>query len=135
GQHGATAPAPGKRGSQVRGAVAGGSGLQIAPPRPASLDLRTDLFIDGKFVPSETGQRFATVNPATGETLAEVAEAGKADLDRAVAGARKTFESGPWASMKAPHRGPMHTRARTPPPPPAGAVRRRDTQRDGKPFE
>ena len=61
----------------------------------AALDLRTDLFIDGKFVPSDTGKRFATVNPATGETIAEVSEAAAADLDRAVAGARKAFESGP----------------------------------------
>ncbi len=57
--------------------------------------LPTDLFIDGTFAPAESGKRFATVNPATGETIAEVAEAGKADLDRAVAGARKAFESGP----------------------------------------
>ena len=76
-----------------------------------TLDLRTDLFIDGQFVPSETGKRFATVNPATGETLAEVAEAGQADLDRAVAGARKAFESGPWAAMKPRQRGRILTRA------------------------
>jgi len=76
-----------------------------------TLDLRTDLFIDGQFVPSETGKRFATVNPATGETLAEVAEAGQADLDRAVAGARKAFESGPWAAMKPRQRGKILTRA------------------------
>jgi len=77
----------------------------------ADLALKTDLFIDGQFVPSETGKRFATVNPATGETLAEVAEAGQADLDRAVAGARKAFESGPWAAMKPRQRGRILTRA------------------------
>ena len=76
-----------------------------------ALDLRTDLFIDGKFVPSETGKRFATINPATGETIAEVSEAGKSDLDRAVAGARKAFESGPWASMKPRQRGRILLRA------------------------
>jgi acyl-CoA reductase-like NAD-dependent aldehyde dehydrogenase len=76
-----------------------------------ALDLKTDLFVDGKFVPSESGKRFATVNPATGETIAEVAEAGKADLDRAVAGARKAFESGAWASMKPRQRGRVLTRA------------------------
>jgi len=77
----------------------------------AALDLRTDLFIDGKFVPSDTGKRFATVNPATGETIAEVSEAGAGDLDRAVAGARKAFESGPWASMKPRQRGRILLRA------------------------
>jgi aldehyde dehydrogenase (NAD+) len=76
-----------------------------------ALDLRTDLFIDGKFVPSETGKRFATVNPATGETIAEVAEAGAADLDRAVAGARQAFQSGPWAAMKPRQRGRILQRA------------------------
>ena len=62
--------------------------------------LKTDLFIDGAYSPAASGRRFATVNPATGETIAEVAEAGKADLDRAVASARKAFESGPWAARK-----------------------------------
>jgi acyl-CoA reductase-like NAD-dependent aldehyde dehydrogenase len=68
----------------------------------ASLDLKlqTDLFIDGEFVPSVSGRRFATTNPATDEAIADVAEAGREDLDRAVSGARKAFEGGPWAAMK-----------------------------------
>jgi aldehyde dehydrogenase (NAD+) len=70
-----------------------------------TLNLQTDLFINGEFVPSASGRRFITSNPATGETLAEVAEAGREDLDRAVAAARKAFESGPWASMKPRERG------------------------------
>jgi acyl-CoA reductase-like NAD-dependent aldehyde dehydrogenase len=74
-------------------------------------ELRTDLFLDGKFVPAASGKRFATVNPATGETLAEIAEAGREDLDRAVAGARAAFESGPWASMKPRQRGKILLRA------------------------
>src|SRR5262245_3953713 len=75
------------------------------------LKLQTDLFIDGAFSPAASGRRFATVNPATGETIAEVAEAGKADLDRAVASARKAFESGLWAAMKPRQRGRILTRA------------------------
>ena len=43
--------------------------------------LKTDLFIGGEFVPSATGKRFSTTNPATGEPLADVAEAGREDLD------------------------------------------------------
>jgi len=70
-----------------------------------SLNLKTDLFINGEFVPSTSGKRFTTINPATGETLAEVAEAGKEDLDRAVGAARGAFESGPWADMKPRQRG------------------------------
>ncbi len=70
-----------------------------------ALSLKTDLFIGGEFVTAASGRRFATVNPATGETLAEVAEAGREDLDRAVAAARAAFESGPWAAMKPRERG------------------------------
>jgi len=71
----------------------------------------TDLFIDGAFAAAVSGKRFATVNPATGETIAEVAEAGREDLDRAVAAARKAFESGPWAAMKPRQRGRILMRA------------------------
>jgi aldehyde dehydrogenase (NAD+)/phenylacetaldehyde dehydrogenase len=56
-------------------------------------------------VPSASGKRFSTTNPATSEPLAEVAEAGREDLDRAVTAAREAFESGPWASMKPRERG------------------------------
>jgi acyl-CoA reductase-like NAD-dependent aldehyde dehydrogenase len=76
-----------------------------------ALNLRTDLFIHGEFVPAASGRRFATVNPATEESIAEVAEAGTEDLDRAVAAARKAFESGPWAAMKPRQRGRILMRA------------------------
>src|ERR671928_538146 len=62
------------------------------------------LFIDGQWVDSESGKTFKTPNPATGETLAEVAEADKADIDKAVAAARKAFE-GKWGKMSARDRG------------------------------
>ena len=71
----------------------------------APVSLKTDLFLDGEFVPAASGRRFPTVNPATGEMLAEIAEAGPEDLERAVASARRAFESGPWASMKPRQRG------------------------------
>jgi acyl-CoA reductase-like NAD-dependent aldehyde dehydrogenase len=62
------------------------------------------LLIDGKWVDAESGKTFSTPNPATGATLAEVAEADKADVDKAVAAARKAFE-GPWSKMSARDRG------------------------------
>src|SRR5256714_7799597 len=62
------------------------------------------LFIDGKFVDAESGKTFATPNPATGEPLAEVAEADKADIEKAVAAARRAFE-GKWGRMSARERG------------------------------
>ena len=65
---------------------------------------RYQLFIDGKWVDAESGKTFATPNPATGETLAEVAEADKADIDKAVAAARRAFE-GKWSKLSARDRG------------------------------
>ncbi len=72
---------------------------------PSVSNLKTDLFIGGEFVPAASGKRFPTTNPATGETIGEVAEAGREDLDRAVKAARDAFESGPWAAMKPRERG------------------------------
>ena len=51
------------------------------------------LFIDGKWVDAESGKTFTTPNPSTGATLAEVAEADKADIDKAVDAARRAFEA------------------------------------------
>jgi len=65
---------------------------------------RYQLFIDGQWVDAESGKTFSTPNPATGETLAEVAEADKADVDKAVAAARRAFE-GKWGRMSARDRG------------------------------
>lgn len=54
---------------------------------------QTKLYIDGKFVDSHSGKTFATLNPATGEELCQVAEADKADVDIAAKAARKAFET------------------------------------------
>ena len=62
------------------------------------------LFIDGQWVDAESGKTFKTPNPATGETLAEVAEADKADIDKAVVAARRAFE-GKWSKISARDRG------------------------------
>jgi acyl-CoA reductase-like NAD-dependent aldehyde dehydrogenase len=64
------------------------------------------LFIDGEWVESASGSRFLTMNPATGEVLAEVAEAGAADVAAAAAAARRAFE-GPWRSLDAADRGAL----------------------------
>jgi phenylacetaldehyde dehydrogenase len=73
------------------------------PPisRPVSQFLGTPgkLLIDGKWVPAASGQTFEVKNPATGATIAHVAEGDKADIDAAVRAARRAFESGPWATM------------------------------------
>src|ERR1700741_3530063 len=64
------------------------------------------LFIDGQWVDSESGKTFKTPNPATGDTLAEVAEGDKADIDKAVGEARRALE-GKWSKISARDRGRM----------------------------
>jgi phenylacetaldehyde dehydrogenase len=63
------------------------------------------LVIDGKRVESSSGETFATVNPATGEVLAHVARGNAADIDLAVAAARRAFEDRAWRSLSAYDRG------------------------------
>jgi aldehyde dehydrogenase (NAD+) len=65
------------------------------------------LLIGGKWVDSVSGKVFPTVNPATGEVICHVAEGDKADIDLAVAAARKALESGPWSRMSAAERGKL----------------------------
>lgn len=59
----------------------------------------TKLFIDGEFVDAVSGKTFKTIDPRTGEVIAEVAEADKADVDIAVKAARKAFDDGPWPRL------------------------------------
>jgi len=70
----------------------------IAPAKPQL------LLIDGRHVPSASGRTFKTLNPANEQVIATVAEGNAADVDRAVAAARRAFE-GPWRSMRASERG------------------------------
>ena len=63
------------------------------------------LFIGGKWLDSASGKTFPTINAATGETICQVAEADKADVDRAVKAARQAFEEGSWPKMNASERG------------------------------
>src|SRR5215207_3572377 len=61
------------------------------------------LFIDGEFVDG-TGESFKTVNPATEEVLTEVSAGSEADVDRAVAAARRAFTR-VWGPMRPADRG------------------------------
>ncbi|MGV9450746.1 aldehyde dehydrogenase family protein [Streptomyces sp. NPDC003635] len=55
------------------------------------------LFIDGEFVEAADGKVFKTVSPSTEEVLSEIAQAGEADVDRAVKAARRAFEK--WSAL------------------------------------
>jgi acyl-CoA reductase-like NAD-dependent aldehyde dehydrogenase len=64
---------------------------------------RRQLFIDGQFVDAANAETLATLNPHDNSVIAEVAMAGKADIDAAVAAARKAFPS--WSQLSAAARG------------------------------
>ncbi len=78
-------------------------------PAPESASLARiaasyDLYIGGQFRAAADGRTLTTINPATEQTLAVVAHGGAADVDAAVAAARRAL-SGPWGSMSATERG------------------------------
>jgi aldehyde dehydrogenase (NAD+) len=77
-----------------------------APSRPKAPKIRlTQNLIDGRWTDAASGKTFDTYNPATGEAIARVASSDKADVDKAVAAARKAFEDGPWPKMTGRERG------------------------------
>ncbi|MEX2409048.1 MAG: aldehyde dehydrogenase family protein, partial [Rhodovibrionaceae bacterium] len=59
----------------------------------------TRLFIDGAYVDAKAGGRFATINPANGEVIAEMSEGTAEDIDIAVQAAKRAYRSGVWAKM------------------------------------
>ncbi|HUZ27519.1 MAG TPA: aldehyde dehydrogenase family protein [Streptosporangiaceae bacterium] len=76
-----------------------------AVPRLDVVVLAGRLRIGGEEVPAQTLATYVVSNPATGSAVAEVADAGDADVARAVGAARTTFAEGPWRRMPAPQRG------------------------------
>ncbi len=58
----------------------------------------TRMLIDGKLVEAQSGKVFDNVNPATEEVLGTVADAGHADMEVAIAGARRAFDESSWAT-------------------------------------
>lgn len=78
--------------------------MSTVQPAEANITRKYQLFIDGQWIDAESGKTFTTPNPATGEVLAELAEADRADIDKAVNAARRAFE-GKWSKMSARDRG------------------------------
>jgi betaine-aldehyde dehydrogenase len=92
------------------------------------------LYVNGEFVRPESTAVLDVVNPATSEVIAQVPDAGAADVDRAVAAARMAFDGGAWPATTAQDRGRMLFRL-------AQAVRDRadelaelETRNTGKPI-
>ena len=69
-----------------------------------SLNDHYGVFIDGEFRTPAHGNRFQSINPSTGEFLAEITESSAGDVDQAVAAARKAF-SGEWSKIGGRERG------------------------------
>jgi acyl-CoA reductase-like NAD-dependent aldehyde dehydrogenase len=67
--------------------------------RAAKVRYETRHFIDGEFVDSIAKGRFTVINPATGSPLCEVSSGASADIDLAVASAKRTFASRVWSRM------------------------------------
>jgi acyl-CoA reductase-like NAD-dependent aldehyde dehydrogenase len=70
-------------------------------------DIRTRLWIHNQWEGAVSGETFPTLNPATGEVLAEVASADAEDVDRAVASSLEAFRSPDWRGMDAHRRGEL----------------------------
>jgi acyl-CoA reductase-like NAD-dependent aldehyde dehydrogenase len=68
------------------------------------------LFIDGEFVDSLSGKTFETRSPSDGSVIGHVARAGREDVERAVAAARKAFDDGPWPTMRPQERSAILVR-------------------------
>lgn len=77
----------------------------VSPESTSHINLKKqyDLFIGGEFVKPNSKKYFDTINPATEEKIAEVAEADEKDVDKAVKSARKAFKG--WNKISAKERG------------------------------
>jgi aldehyde dehydrogenase (NAD+) len=77
----------------------------LTPTETNFASLATKLLINNRWVESESGKTFATINPSTGEEICQVAAADMKDVDKAVHAARTAFDHGPWRTMNASERG------------------------------
>ncbi len=83
----------------------GGKWAYAAAPEtsPVKIAARHELFVGGELVAPKAGKYFASVNPATEKKLTEIAQADAADVDRAVAAARRAFKG--WSALPGRERG------------------------------
>ncbi|HZU81032.1 MAG TPA: aldehyde dehydrogenase family protein [Acidimicrobiales bacterium] len=65
---------------------------------PGDINFEPRMLVDGKLVEAESGRTFTNINPATEEVLGEVADASKADMQRAIDAARRAFDETSWST-------------------------------------
>jgi betaine-aldehyde dehydrogenase len=91
-------------------------------------------FIDGRFVESRSAARIDVIDPATEETIAQTPDADAADVDAAVAAARRAFDEGPWKDSTAQERGRILLRLAEIVRAHAPALAELETRNSGKPI-
>ncbi|CAN5789894.1 aldehyde dehydrogenase DhaS [soil metagenome] len=95
---------------------------------------RGRLYIGGEWQDASSGKTFTSINPATAEPLAEIAEGAAEDIDRAVAAARAAFEDSEWTRMDARSRGRLLYRIADGLEARADELARLETMDNGKPV-
>lgn len=80
------------------------SQIELKPRVKEFLEGEKNLYINGEYMPADSGKTFAVYNPATEEVLARVSEAQAEDIDKAVKAARKAFDEGYWTKMETAER-------------------------------
>ena len=71
-----------------------------------------ELYINGAFVPSASGETMAAINPVHNQAFASMYKGGKADVEKAIAAARQAFDNGPWGKMSNFQRSTLLLKAR-----------------------
>jgi phenylacetaldehyde dehydrogenase len=79
--------------------------ISLSPRVKSFIGQPRQVLIDGRWQSARDEETFEVLNPATEEVIAHVADCKKADVDLAVAAARKAFDSGPWPAMSPSQRG------------------------------
>ena len=92
------------------------------------------LYINGEFVKPQSTATIDVTDPATGEPLGRVPDAGPPDVDRAVAAARGAFDGGPWKDVTAQDRGRILFRLAAIVRERAGELAELETRNSGKPI-
>jgi betaine-aldehyde dehydrogenase len=92
------------------------------------------MYINGKFVESQSGNYLPVVDPSTEEILAEVPDANEKDVNRAVAAAKDAFDSGAWPQTTAQERGRILFRLAERVRKEAGALAELEARNSGKPI-
>ncbi|MGH2549285.1 MAG: aldehyde dehydrogenase family protein [Thermomicrobiales bacterium] len=79
----------------------------LLPRVQAFLEEPHRLLIDGQWLPAESGEELAVFDPASGTEIGRVPSGDGVDIDRAVAAARRAFDSGPWRKLRPTDRARM----------------------------